>query len=396
MRGKNAILFVLLLLTVPLAACVSSAMMADGSEDWTSLIEAREEQTASAGPSLAAPTPEPTPQPTPTPKRLPDERELEEMFLFFPAEEYVPASLYPDLPEERNYTIMQDHPEVAQQLLASYDLWLDAAVQDLQSYAEESFGAVEITTDLQLPAQQLLSAVGYLYRDDPQLLTNAFPMLITADIRLSHSDGRTVIHIRTTPQTDPAIFYALPLADEGGNMSGMFLYAYINTLFDENLEPLGESRLPPAMPPALDLYPFEENFQFADGWLIDRDGGARMHTGTDIHAPEGTPQLACAYGTILDVGSNDGAGNYVVLRGEDGTQYHYYHMVVPTTYVEVGDTVVPGDILGLTGNTGNSTVNHLHFTMISADGYYVNPYPYLVAASEKTFGADAPTVSAYD
>jgi len=394
MRGKNAILLIVLLFTVPLAACVSSAVLADGPDNWTDTSsQTQSEQVASAEPSLPAPTA--TPTPTPTPKRLPDEQELEEMFLFFPAADFVPETLYPDLPDERNYTIIQDYPEVAQALFTSYETWLHAAVEDLQTRAEESFGTVEVTANLELPAQQLLSAVGYLYRDDPQLLANAFPMLIRAEISLSHPGGGTTINIRTMPQTDPSVFYALPLAGEDGNMSGMFLYTYINTLFDENLEPLSESKLPPVMPPALELFPLEENFFFVDGWLLDRDGGARMHTGTDILAPEGSPHLACAHGTILDVGSNAGAGNYVVLRGDDGTQYHYYHMVELSTYVEVGQTVEPGDILGLTGNTGNSTANHLHFTMISADGYYINPYSYLMDAAEKTFGIDTPKVRDY-
>ncbi len=48
----------------------------------------------------------------------------------------------------------------------------------------------------------------------------------------------------------------------------------------------------------------------------------------------------------------------------------------------VGTNVTAGVTVGAVGNTGNSTANHLHFSIITADGYYVNPYSYLLAAQQ--------------
>ena len=129
-------------------------------------------------------------------------------------------------------------------------------------------------------------------------------------------------------------------------------------------------------------FPFAERYEFWDGWYLDRDGGARRHTGTDILCPEGTPELACVDGTVLAVGSGDGTGNYVVIGGADGTQYHYYHMVEVSQFVSVGDRVVRGQAVGLAGNTGNSTTDHLHLAVVMPEGFYIDPYPYLMEAED--------------
>ena len=67
----------------------------------------------------------------------------------------------------------------------------------------------------------------------------------------------------------------------------------------------------------------------------------------------------------------------MILEGADKTQYHYYHMVEVSDLVCAGDSVKRGDPVGLAGNTGNSTANHLHLAIIAPNGMYVNPYPYL-------------------
>jgi len=54
-------------------------------------------------------------------------------------------------------------------------------------------------------------------------------------------------------------------------------------------------------------------------------------------------------------------GNYVVIDHGNGEYSHMAHMKKGSAKVKVGDRVKRGDVIGLVGNSGNSTEPHLHF-----------------------------------
>lgn len=54
-------------------------------------------------------------------------------------------------------------------------------------------------------------------------------------------------------------------------------------------------------------------------------------------------------------------GNYVLIEMDDSHYAFYAHMIPGSVNVKVGDKVRTGQILGLLGNSGNSTAPHLHF-----------------------------------
>ncbi|MGB0563938.1 MAG: M23 family metallopeptidase [Spirulinaceae cyanobacterium] len=97
------------------------------------------------------------------------------------------------------------------------------------------------------------------------------------------------------------------------------------------------------------------------GWRlhpISRDW--RMHTGTDFAAPQGTPVLATYHGEVALAETVGGYGQMVVIRHEDGSQEsRYAHLA--HIFVQPGEWVEQGDVIGLVGNTGHSTGPHLHF-----------------------------------
>ena len=60
-------------------------------------------------------------------------------------------------------------------------------------------------------------------------------------------------------------------------------------------------------------------------------------------------------------------GNYIFIRHDDGTEANYWHFKLNGVFVKPGDTVVSGQLIGLSGNTGYSAFPHLHFEVRGKD-----------------------------
>ncbi len=103
-------------------------------------------------------------------------------------------------------------------------------------------------------------------------------------------------------------------------------------------------------------------------------GETKNHQGIDVGVNIGTGVAACFDGLVLTVASDDALGNYIVLEHENGLQTIYAHLLCPL--VQEGQTVLMGDRIGLSGNSGLSTGPHLHFA-ITQNGRYVNPLDYV-------------------
>jgi murein DD-endopeptidase MepM/ murein hydrolase activator NlpD len=109
--------------------------------------------------------------------------------------------------------------------------------------------------------------------------------------------------------------------------------------------------------------------------LFQGINGGITHFGTqrfafDFNMPIGTPVLAAREGVVVRVvdGFPEGAfdktlrdkANGVVIAHADSTMAFYGHLS-PGVLVSVGQRVVQGQRLGLSGNSGYSTGPHLHF-----------------------------------
>ena len=119
------------------------------------------------------------------------------------------------------------------------------------------------------------------------------------------------------------------------------------------------------------------------GWYYS-DG--KLHRGTDLRAAMRTELHPAELGTVTWVQKWDGHstsgnqsyGNAIKIRHAD-----YNGCVLETLYahldevcVAVGDTVTEGQVIGYTGNSGNSTGPHLHFE-VRLNGTRCNPLNWL-------------------
>ena len=100
----------------------------------------------------------------------------------------------------------------------------------------------------------------------------------------------------------------------------------------------------------------------------------RFHKGVDFGVGH-TPIYATRAGVVIIAQWNDSAGYYVTIDHGDGFRSVYMHMC-KAPYVNVGDFVAAGQVIGCVGTTGTSTGLHLHFG-ISYNGEYVNPLDYV-------------------
>jgi len=103
------------------------------------------------------------------------------------------------------------------------------------------------------------------------------------------------------------------------------------------------------------------------------------HTGIDFHAASGTSVHAVGAGTVVEAGWGGAYGNNVVIKMNDGTYTQYGHL--SSIGVSVGQTVTPGQQIGLSGATGNVTGPHLHFEARTTAEYGsdIDPIGYLRA-----------------
>lgn len=88
------------------------------------------------------------------------------------------------------------------------------------------------------------------------------------------------------------------------------------------------------------------------------------HQGIDLRLPIGTPIYAIADAKVIKAapdskGINAGGGHIIMLDHGNGVQSWYMHL--DAYAVNLGDEVKKGQIIGFSGNSGDSTTPHLHF-----------------------------------
>jgi murein DD-endopeptidase MepM/ murein hydrolase activator NlpD len=111
----------------------------------------------------------------------------------------------------------------------------------------------------------------------------------------------------------------------------------------------------------------------------DDYGGPRGHPGNDLFVPIGTQAFAVKAGSVRYVPDEGAGGNTAYLQADDGNSYFYAHL---SQFVGGPRSVSQGEVIALTGMTGNATGPHLHFEIrIGGDnGSRIDPFPTLRSA----------------
>jgi murein DD-endopeptidase MepM/ murein hydrolase activator NlpD len=105
--------------------------------------------------------------------------------------------------------------------------------------------------------------------------------------------------------------------------------------------------------------------------FISQEFKQKLHNGVDIVAPEGTPILSAASGTVLYAGWTMDGGNTIVIGHESGYYTYYKHNL--RNVVTENQQVNQREIIGYLGNSGQKSFGpHLHFE-IWKDGIPIDP-----------------------
>jgi len=143
-------------------------------------------------------------------------------------------------------------------------------------------------------------------------------------------------------------------------------------------------------------FPVIGNVSYSDDFGAPRVG--HTHEGNDLLGHKLMPLVAAVDGTVAYVAwPEPDYGYYVSITDADGYKYNYVHINNdnPGTddglgggnnayapYMQSGNKVVAGQLLGWMGDSGNaeSTTPHLHFEIRQPDNTAIDPYESLQAA----------------
>ena len=144
------------------------------------------------------------------------------------------------------------------------------------------------------------------------------------------------------------------------------------------------SGMPRLLPLGLILLPLLSSCSLP-GWPVEgpltspfglRSGGflPDLHRGVDIQVPEGTEIRAMVGGRVRFAGTQSGYGQVIWLDHGPDLMTVYAHL--SAIHIREGEEIRKGQVIGLSGRSGNVTGPHLHFE-IWRHGREVDPVPLL-------------------
>lgn len=139
---------------------------------------------------------------------------------------------------------------------------------------------------------------------------------------------------------------------------------YVNYWDTKNLFPYNNvslSELPSSI--AIDLVDSLRSYHYPQKGKVRSPYGVRrwrQHQGVDIPLKTGDPVYSTFNGRVrISEYNRGGYGNLIIIRHDNGLETFYGHL--SERFVQPGDWVEAGQVIGLGGSTGRSSGPHLHF-----------------------------------
>ena len=116
-------------------------------------------------------------------------------------------------------------------------------------------------------------------------------------------------------------------------------------------------------------YPGGSRYAVLQGACTNATHRGPLRYSYDFYMPIGTGVAAVQAGTVVEIvaeyqdGQNrERQSNVVRVRHADGSVASYVHLTQHGALVKLGESVVAGQAIGISGNTGNTSgIPHLHF-----------------------------------
>lgn len=135
-----------------------------------------------------------------------------------------------------------------------------------------------------------------------------------------------------------------------------------------------------------------DDFSYSRGFR----GGNFPHWGIDISTPMRTKIFAVRSGVIETAkwdrnfaGINEegglGFGYYIIIRYDDGHTGYYAHLTPESENYSIGERILAGEVLALSGNSGRSTGPHLHYGERDLRGRWIDPTPLIVESHYRDY-----------
>lgn len=102
--------------------------------------------------------------------------------------------------------------------------------------------------------------------------------------------------------------------------------------------------------------------RFFGAYDLDSGEFTAIHAGVDIKLAQGTPVGAIGGGRVSSIRSTQTLGLHVIIehRLNNGETYYSIYGHLDTAAVKRGESVVPGQMIGRVGMTGNTSGPHVH------------------------------------